>query len=176
MSEPTTCEGCGASLPALRHGHRKWCSERCRRHTLYTTPCKGCGKAIYDGSTNPPDECGQCKYRRIYGERNERIREMWEAGEPTQRIGEQLGMSESTVRHWVDSHRRIYGENLPLRRCRNRELWPKIQERLQAGMRQFEIAADLDEPPARIGSAIRNMRKAGWDVPPARPRRRKATT
>lgn len=39
------CAGCGAEVPpSAHHGRpRKWCSERCRKQTLYSHPCEDCG-------------------------------------------------------------------------------------------------------------------------------------
>lgn len=68
MSE---CAGCGATLqPNRAPGRpRKWCSERCRRRTLYTGICKSCGAETYDGSASPSDECAACMRQRQHDER-----------------------------------------------------------------------------------------------------------
>jgi hypothetical protein len=44
MSE-RTCEGCGSPLPPNKAlgRRRKWCSERCRKLTLYSRRCVDCG-------------------------------------------------------------------------------------------------------------------------------------
>ena len=68
MTEKRICPGrnCGADLTGA-HFNRKWCSVRCRRRTEYTNTC-ACGAEIYDGTTTPPQECGECKYEREYGD------------------------------------------------------------------------------------------------------------
>jgi hypothetical protein len=59
-----TC-ACGAELaPNHAPGHpRKWCSERCRRRTLYTGSCVDCGKETYNGNATPPERCSSCANR-----------------------------------------------------------------------------------------------------------------
>lgn len=57
------CVGCGATLPPRRVARpRKWCSDRCRKLTLYARPCLDCGKRINtDGSvTNAAERCINC--------------------------------------------------------------------------------------------------------------------
>lgn len=69
MSDPflafVECAGCGESFPVRNKkalNRAKWCSERCRRQTLYSKPCPGCGKPM-DGSNGPhvaPRRCVAC--------------------------------------------------------------------------------------------------------------------
>lgn len=61
----SVCQGCSAELPPNRGPgqKRKWCSERCRRHTIYSRPCADCGTPTYDGSANPPERCVPCHAR-----------------------------------------------------------------------------------------------------------------
>jgi hypothetical protein len=56
------CHGCGTSIPRPRTGRRKWCSEKCRRQTLYAGTCLSCGGPT-DGSNGrgkAPLECRAC--------------------------------------------------------------------------------------------------------------------
>lgn len=58
-----TCHGCGKALaPSRGPVPRKWCSERCRKVTLYSRPCVDCGATINtDGrTTNPRERCNRC--------------------------------------------------------------------------------------------------------------------
>lgn len=60
---PGVCQGCGAPTPASRGNRaRKWCSERCRKVTLYSRPCLDCGAPTNaDGRvTNPSVRCNAC--------------------------------------------------------------------------------------------------------------------
>lgn len=58
------CQGCETPLPADAHGSRRWCSDRCRRHTLYSGLCADCGKTTYNGGTKkPPERCSPCSNR-----------------------------------------------------------------------------------------------------------------
>lgn len=61
----STCQGCGAELPPSRGSRpRKWCSNHCRRHTMYSRPCLDCGKPTYSGNAIPPERCLPCWGRR----------------------------------------------------------------------------------------------------------------
>jgi hypothetical protein len=48
MSSQHTCQGCSAPLPPpLRTGRsRKWCSDACRKRTLYAGRCVDCGAGL----------------------------------------------------------------------------------------------------------------------------------
>lgn len=57
------CHGCGAELPPLRAPGRprKWCSDRCRKQTLYTGTCVDCGgRTGYSGQVTPRERCRPC--------------------------------------------------------------------------------------------------------------------
>lgn len=56
-----TCSGCGADLTGT-HGKRKWCSERCRRNTMYAGTCEGCGAPTNgsNGRSKAPTHCRDC--------------------------------------------------------------------------------------------------------------------
>ena len=53
----TCCGTCGTPLPPIKHGARKWCSERCRKEQ-YAKACSDCGTRI-DGTT-PGKSKGRC--------------------------------------------------------------------------------------------------------------------
>lgn len=67
------CHGCGAAVaPTTGRGRRrKWCSDRCRKQTLYSVPCEDCGTPL-SGSEgrgpNAPTRCTPCNVRRVQGE------------------------------------------------------------------------------------------------------------
>lgn len=59
------CIGCGSELPESWHGRgRKWCSETCRKNTLYSRPCVDCGKRVSAyGRTKRCSKCQHAKER-----------------------------------------------------------------------------------------------------------------
>jgi hypothetical protein len=64
-----TCQGCSAELQQPRSGRRrKWCSDKCRKRTLYSLPCADCGQPCNtDGRvTGASERCLACytKHRR----------------------------------------------------------------------------------------------------------------
>lgn len=73
--------GCGTTLaPNKAPGRaRKWCSERCRRRTLYGGRCEDCGATTCNGGAPPqPRRCLACASARKHAERHwtpEAIRE-----------------------------------------------------------------------------------------------------
>jgi hypothetical protein len=63
MTETRTCQGCDTELPAQTRGRpRLWCTDRCRKRTLYSRQCVDCGApcntdgAVRDAATR----CGEC--------------------------------------------------------------------------------------------------------------------
>jgi hypothetical protein len=67
----SVCQGCGTPVEQpLRGGRRKWCSERCRRVTLYSRPCLDCGATTnLDGRvTDPSVRCTECAAAHIRAE------------------------------------------------------------------------------------------------------------
>jgi hypothetical protein len=64
-----TCQGCGVELPpSVYQGRkRKWCSERCRKQTMYGGACIDCGAEMNGSAGNGPDRpvrCGKCNAQR----------------------------------------------------------------------------------------------------------------
>lgn len=59
-----TCHGCGIPLPSRR---RQWCSEPCRRETLYAGTCRTCGGSTdgSNGTSGAPSECASCYATRL---------------------------------------------------------------------------------------------------------------
>jgi hypothetical protein len=58
------CAGCGEPLPPQTIGRpRKWCSQRCRRATLYGGACVDCGARTSgnNGRAKAPERCGACR-------------------------------------------------------------------------------------------------------------------
>lgn len=57
------CAGCGDPLPPQTIGRRrKWCSQRCRRDTLYSGACVACGARTSgnNGRAKAPERCLAC--------------------------------------------------------------------------------------------------------------------
>lgn len=59
----SVCHGCDTELPPNRAPGRarKWCSERCRKQTLYARPCMDCGAPRTNGSDSAREpRCSAC--------------------------------------------------------------------------------------------------------------------
>jgi hypothetical protein len=59
------CAGCGDPLPPQKRGRpRKWCSQRCRRDTLYSGACVDCGARTSgnNGRAKAPERCLACRH------------------------------------------------------------------------------------------------------------------
>jgi len=74
------CAGCGASFERVQRRGRapKWCSDRCRKRTLYSIPCVDCGASLNgsDGrGPNAPIRCVVCSARHNGAERKVWTRE-----------------------------------------------------------------------------------------------------
>lgn len=101
MSAATHCHGCGEALPpAKKYAHRrKWCSERCRKQTLYSTACVDCGgRTTGDGSYHL--RCQRCngiataaRQREEWAPVKRLIEQMWADGMTATQIGHALGGS-----------------------------------------------------------------------------------
>jgi hypothetical protein len=62
----TTCRGCGEPIdPGTNNRKREWCSDRCRKRTLYSRQCVDCGATCnVDGRVEGASErCGGCSRR-----------------------------------------------------------------------------------------------------------------
>lgn len=60
----STCKGCDTELPPSRgQRERKWCSDRCRKRTLYGGSCVDCGAATdgSNGRAKAPERCNPCQ-------------------------------------------------------------------------------------------------------------------
>ena len=72
------CVGCGAEVEVSIHGRRrKWCTEHCRKQTLYASPCIDCGAPTWHGCAGRANQgrCVQCANK-------EQVRQKWlEIGE-----------------------------------------------------------------------------------------------
>lgn len=119
------CAGCGVPLASNRGPgrQRKWCSERCRKRTLYSGTCVECGAPTNNGTVPPPRLCARCNGHR-QGEANRAewepyrrlVEQMWAEGMTARQIADALGWTTK----WSTAHicvlRRQQGYNLPLRR------------------------------------------------------------
>lgn len=169
MSE-RRCQGCGAALPPepIRRGRkRKWCSERCRKQTLYATAdCIECGARLpYHGHPEPPEgrRCDTC-FKSRNAERNARIVARWNEGEPVWYIAEQEGLSGGQVRGAIDGAREG-GVHVELHRKRSRSDWPEIERLWNAGYTGSEIAEVIGDSETGARRKIKGMRAAGIDLP-----------
>lgn len=143
-----------------------------KRKARYEKPCADCGKTIKpNGVTTTITRCIDCE-RNKNAERNELLREMWEADEPTWHIAATLGMTETAVTSWVESRRHRHGEDISLRRLggnareRRRRHREMIRLRKQ-GLDNAQIAEAVGMASAEsVKAAFTGMRRKGWDVPP----------
>lgn len=57
-----TCQGCDTPIDQPTRGRRKWCSDKCRKITLYSRSCIDCGAVCNtDGRvTSPSLRCAAC--------------------------------------------------------------------------------------------------------------------
>lgn len=68
MTDLVKCRGCETMVdPGTSNRKRVWCSERCRKLTLYSRKCPDCGKTINtDGSvTRVSERCVQCNAEHV---------------------------------------------------------------------------------------------------------------
>lgn len=58
----SVCKGCGTELPPkTKPGRaRVWCTDRCRKQTLYSRPCVDCGKPLNGSDGTGPDAPERC--------------------------------------------------------------------------------------------------------------------
>lgn len=178
------CEGCGAEIaqPQGSGRRRKWCSDPCRKATLYYGICLDCGgrtSGVANGRDRAPKRCGSCA-KAVNMERNELLVEMWEADEPTWYIAEKLGMTEGAVTAHIYHRRRACGEHLPCRRigggsAEREERHRRLIELRTEGLTNTEIAEVVGmASAASVSVAFSRLRREGWSVPPAPTGRRAA--
>ncbi len=121
-----TCHGCGVALPPSKGGPpRKWCGDRCRKHTLYGGACVDCGATTNGGNGHavPAERCGACSGTAAAnaaraGLRDTRYRAveaLWFAGLTMRGIAATLDTTEPTVKSWLHRMRRD-GWDVPYRR------------------------------------------------------------
>ncbi len=160
------CKGCGKELPpkTWRGRDRIWCSERCRKDQ-YSGTCVECG-APTDGTVpgrypgrGAPELCITCTRLRNL-DRNETIIELWEDGWVELDIADHLGLSAGQVRGAIFIARK-QGFPVSLHRRRNRELWPEIERRWEAGETTRQISHALGTTRFNVREMIKSMRKAG---------------
>lgn len=169
------CPNCGDPLPPQRGPgqQRKWCSDYCRKQQYATGNCIACGKRLpYHGRAAPSEgrRCADCEQSRNV-ERNRQIVAAWNEGQPEWYIAEQQGLTPGQVRGCVQQVRKR-GEHVELHRQRNRTDWAEIERLFHAGRTYREIAGATGDTPEGVAEKIKNMRKAGFDLP-ARSRSRR---
>jgi transposase len=138
------------------------------RKDSYRGVCKDCGKPTYgsNGRDAAPDQCADC-FNGRFAERNERLLEMWEAGEPVGFIAEKCGMREQTVRSWVECHRHNGGE-VALRQLPHstaKERYALIAKRIREGRSNSEIAVEVGTSTQSIVMMTTHARRLGYDMP-----------
>lgn len=105
----SVCQGldCNVELPPSKGGPaRKWCSEQCRKVTMYGADCESCGKRHYSGGRgrHAAPLCGECSLPLAAAKgrdtqvaaampRYERIAEMYRAGVSWPEMIEREGVS-----------------------------------------------------------------------------------
>lgn len=135
----SACQGCGGPLaPSRGRVPRKWCSDRCRRHTLYSRPCADCGTPTYDGTAHPPERCTHCSPRQMqiaavrakWLSHRTMIETMWADGLKVGEIRVAAG-----IPTWTPGPYRSRGYDLPHRRT------PEQIARIVAGRAKASAAA-----------------------------------
>lgn len=117
----STCQGCGIGLaPPKKYGRpRKWCSDRCRKQTLYSTPCVNCGTPTTgDGSKH--ELCAACNTLAT-GARNTAARVKREQvilalraeGLSNRDIAARTGSTASAIAGFLSRQRHWYGVDVP---------------------------------------------------------------
>lgn len=164
----SACAGCGTPItqPPSRGRRRKWCSDRCRKRTLYSGTCEICGGPTNgsNGRDAASDVCRECHEQRN-AERNAEIIRRWNEDEPQWYIAEQMGLrSEEQVKGAIDRARKR-GEGVSLHRRRNRSDWPEIERLYREGLTYREIGERLGISPANAANRVSRMRTAGIDLP-----------
>ena len=125
------------------------------------TTCPRCGQLV--SYERPGEICAGCRYEARYGERNRRIFEAWELGEPTKTIASREGITETAVLSLVDLWRAPLG--LSLRRRVHREAWDHIARRWNDdGWTAAQIACELETSEQNVAMMITSMRRVGIDV------------
>lgn len=142
------CAGCGELfLVQSPFAHRaKWCSDRCRKQTLYSTPCVDCG-APTNGSDGrgAHQRCQACngqeaarRERDRAAPQRELIERLWREGWTSQQIAERVGVA-AQPKGFV-SRCRQRGYDLPLRHPGS-SAWHKAHPEHMERARQARRAA-----------------------------------
>lgn len=120
----SVCQGCATELPPPKRAsgrRQKWCSEACRKRTLYSTPCVDCGAATSgDGAYH--ERCGRCSgwragegTRQRFMAQRTMIEAMWADGYTARQIADAVGWNTSHPGAFI-SGCRSRGYDLPHRR------------------------------------------------------------
>ena len=164
----SACAGCGTPITQWR---RKWCSDRCRKRTLYSGTCEICGGPTNgsNGRDAASDVCRECHEQRN-AERNAEIVERWNEGEPEWYIAREMGLRDQQVRSALEVARRR-GEDVALHRKRNRSDWLEVERLYRSGLPLAEIGERVGISVASVSARLAYMRRAGIDLPYRRNRR-----
>lgn len=148
----STCEGCGVEIPQRRgRGRsRKWCTDKCRKVTLYAGTCIDCGRQTngYNGPGTASDHCMDC-IRWPDEAILDAIRRWAETHggiPPTctdwRHAGEDHPVGDVVIRRmgWNEA---LLAAGCRLHTDRRPKTWQRILRELQAGRLVSEIAADL---------------------------------
>lgn len=139
-----------------------------KRKGTYT--CSACGgEFAHDGSARKPRRCADCERSRN-AERNRRIIDAWNEGQPEWYIAEQEGLRMTQVRGCI-GHARERGERVELHRKRNRTDWPEIERLYREGRTLREIGEAIGDSPHGVSNKLMHMRRVGIGDLPARGRR-----
>ena len=178
----TNCKGCGAPIeqPKGRGRPRIWCSDRCRKETLYAGTCEQCGATTSGdgGKRRAPKSCIRCTRNRNQ-ERNAEIFRLNEEGAPHWYIAEQMGCSRAQVSRTLDYYRREKGKPIAMHRLggdadARRKRRKLVAEMARGGYTNAEIAEMIGTSPGSVGQMVYDMRRRGEDIPYPRPQRKVA--
>lgn len=146
------CQGCYVQLPPTRNGNtkpRKWCSDRCRKQTLYSVPCVDCGKRLNGSDGRGPNaaiRCLACASAKSGAERK-----VWTRAAIVAAIREWEGIYGEIPRvcDWNPTHARSLGRLLHPAYVNEPERWP----------RHHTVMREFGQP----GGWARAMRAAGFE-------------
>ena len=139
-----TCSGCGSELKGT--GRAKWCSERCRKQTLYGGVCVDCGAQTSGSEGNGPNAPKRCQRARliaanheVWSARREMVERMWCDGFSSREIARAAGVSEAAAPSFIGVCR-YRGWDLPVRNQGSSD-WLKAHPEHTARMREARARA-----------------------------------
>lgn len=158
-----TCQGCGAELPPNKAvgRKRKWCSNRCRKQTLYTGTCIDCGGPTgYSGTSVPRDRCVPCAGVHIRETGSKKVWPRPALIAAIQGWAEVYGEPPATP-DWCPHHARLLKDEERARRFEEGEgAWPTFMTVVREfGTWNAGIAAAGFTPRARHGGGGNELRR-----------------